>query len=221
MSFLQSKKVTKPTLVLSIILSLTLIVGINGNSAFAESNEEEMEDIVVKASPQIAKDPFLMKILKQLEIQKRDYALIKENPSKTNILKEKDETTKILDEKRKTAKELLNKELERLNKKYEEFTPRAAFSKFVSKMPDKVHNVYWGMFDFQDNKVKSAQEAMRKVIQNGGNHAEARQAFYDAAAMKRVELIEVTKNLNLKYGLADEAVQVTFDQFGKLPRSED
>jgi len=31
----------------------------------------------------------------------------------------------------------------------------------------------------------------------------------------------VTKNLNVKYGLADEKVQATFDKYGKLSRYDD
>lgn len=220
MSF-KSRIVTRQSSLMAIALSLVLMIGGSGNSVFAETSQEEFDDIVVKASPKIAKDPFLMKILKQLEIQKREYSLLKGNPEKSEKPDEIDQNTKILEEKRQKAKEILSQELAQLDKKYEDYTPRAAFSKFVSKMPEKVHNVYWGMFDFQDKKVKSAQEAMRKVIQNGGSQAEARQAFYDTAAMKRVELIEVTKNLNIKFGLAEKEVQETFDQFGKLPRSEE
>ena len=214
MSFLKTKKNPRHTILLPIILSISLLIGISGNFAFAETSSESTDEIVVKASPQIQKNPLLMKILKQLEIQKLQFAQLKNDQGKTT------ETQKILDEKRIIAKQRLDEELERMNKKYEDQTPRAAFSKFVSKMPEKVHNVYWGMFDFQDKKVKSAQKAMQEVIKTGGSMQEARQAFYDEAAMKRVQLIEVTKNLNIKYGLADDLVQVTFDEYGKLPRTD-
>jgi len=62
---------------------------------------------------------------------------------------------------------------------------------------------------------------MKRVLDNGGSYQDAREAYNKIAAIKRVELIEVTKNLNVKYGLADEKVQATFDKYGKLPRYDD
>jgi len=61
---------------------------------------------------------------------------------------------------------------------------------------------------------------MKKVLDNGGSLLEARDAYNNNAASKQVELVEVTKNLNVQYGLADSNVQLNFDQYGKLPRTD-
>ena len=107
-----------------------------------------------------------------------------------------------------------------MNNDYQDFTPKASFAKFVSKTPSKTHDVFWGMFDYQRMKVKAAQNAMKDVLDNGGSFKEAREAYYKAAATKRVDLIEASKELNIQFGLADTNIQNTFDKYGKLPRTE-
>lgn len=74
------------------------------------------------------------------------------------------------------------------------------------------------MFNFQQHKVSEARQAMKNVLDNGGSLQEARDAYHKAASVKRIQLIDITKNLNIKHGLADDSVQSTFDKYGKLPR---
>jgi len=69
-------------------------------------------------------------------------------------------------------------------------------------------------------KVDTARSAMKQVLDNGGTLAEARDAYFAHAATKRVQLIQVVKELNVEHGLAEKSVQDTYDEFGKLPRSE-
>jgi hypothetical protein len=105
-----------------------------------------------------------------------------------------------------------------MHDKYKDYTPKAAFTSFVSSKPIETHNVYWDMFNYQQQKVIDARKAMKIVLENGGSLQDARNAYHNEAAIKRVTLIEITKNLNVKYGLADEKIQSTFDKYGKLPR---
>ena len=130
----------------------------------------------------------------------------------------KAEHQKFIDQQRAIAKQELNKELDRMNDKYSDHTPKAAFTSFVSSKPADTQNVYWDMFKYQQQKVSNARLAMKAVLDNGGSLQEAREAYHNAGAIKRVQLIDMTKDLNIKHGLADESVQSTFDKYGKLPR---
>jgi hypothetical protein len=58
---------------------------------------------------------------------------------------------------------------------------------------------------------------MKQVLANGGTWEEAMTVFSQYAAIKRVEMIELNKNLNIKYGLANSTIQAQFNQNGLLP----
>ena len=203
-----SKSSLMPPALTSILI---LILSMNSNSAFAQTDYE----FTVVSGDQLKNNPFAQKILDRIKIMKQQII------EKQQKQKQLQEHQKFIEEQRKIAKQKLDEQLSRMNKDYEQYTPRASFTSFVSKMPTRVHDVYWGMFDYHREKVKTAQEAMKRVLDNGGSYQDAREAYNKIAAIKRVELIEVTKNLNVKYGLADEKVQATFDKYGKLPRYDD
>ena len=118
------------------------------------------------------------------------------------------------------AQERLSERLDAFMLKYQDKMPKAAFASFVEKKPDYIHGVFWGMFDYMQNKVDSARGAMKQVLDNGGSLSEARNAYFSHAETKRVQLIQVVEDLNVEHGLADKSVQDTFDEFGKLPRTE-
>lgn len=162
----------------------------------------------------VSKNPLAKQILERIEIAKQRIAELKQKQIQLN------EQQKFIEEQREIAKQKLSTQLDRMNKDYEDYTPKAAFTNFVSKMPEKVHSVYWGMFEYQSSKVQAANDAMNRILENGGSYAEARQAFNDIASTKRVQLIEMTKNLNIENGLADDKIQQSFDRYGKLPRTE-
>src|SRR5205807_5252592 len=92
------------------------------------------------------------------------------------------------------------------------------FGSFVSTINNtKVQNVYWEEFNFMSQRVDAGHTAMKKILDNGGTWKEAMQEFYKYAAIKHAELIEINKNLNVKYGLADPNVQNNFNVNGMLP----
>ena len=132
--------------------------------------------------------------------------------------KKQQEHQKFIDKQRELVKQKLAQDISRMHDKYKDNTPKAAFTSFVSSKPIETHNVYWDMFNYQQQKVMDARKAMKIVLENGGSLQEARNAYHSEAAIKRVTLIDMTKNLNVKYGLADEKVQSSFDKYGKLPR---
>jgi len=68
-------------------------------------------------------------------------------------------------------------------------------------------------------KVHNARDAMNEVIKNGGTRQEALQAYSDAAAIHKTQLVSINKDLNIKYNLADEKVQSLFNKDGKLNKT--
>ena len=84
----------------------------------------------------------MLKILDGIKIMKQQII------EKQQRQKQLQEHQKFIEEQRKIAKQKLDEQLSRMNKDYEQYTPRTSFTSFVSKMPTRVHDVYWGMFDY-------------------------------------------------------------------------
>ncbi len=199
------------TSVLFSIIALSFIPGTN-QSAFADSDTKP----VVKATEQLRKNPFAMKILAEMEKQKLRHKQMDGNSQPIQLTSKQIE----VEENRVIAQERLSERLDAFLVKYQDKMPKAAFAKFLDKKPDYIHGVFWGMFDYMQGKVDSARGAMKQVLDNGGSLKEARDAYFEHAQTKRVQLIQVVEDLNVEHGLADRAVQDTFDELGKLPRSE-
>lgn len=194
----------------TIMLMVAVPLVISGNNAYAQDQSG-----FTVLSGDLAKNPLAQKILERIEIAKQKIAEMQQKQQQIN------EKQQFLEEQRKIAKQRLNEELQQMNKDNADNTPRAAFTRFVEKTPEKVQDVFWGMFTIHSEKIKSAQDAMNQVLDKGGSYQEARDAYNKIAGIKRVDLIEATKNLNVNYGLADDSVQSTFDKYGKLPRYDD
>lgn len=198
--------------VLLSIVALSIIPGMNIIS-FADAESE----VVVKASKQLQKNPLAMKILAEMEKQKLRYKQITQGNSHPIQLTSQQME---VEEKRVIAQERLSERLDAFMLKYQDKMPKAAFTTFVEKKPDYIQGVFWGMFDYMQSKVDSARGAMKQVLDNGGSLAEAREAYFAHAQTKRVQLIQVVEDLNVEHGFADKSVQDTFDELGKLPRTE-
>jgi hypothetical protein len=208
----QGKTLFLPAVFVSII-AMVAFTGTNTTQiAFAASDNTE---ITVKASEELQKNPMAMKILAEMEKQKLRYQ------QQMQIKSQQSAQQAEVEEKRSIAKQRLNEKLDAFVEKYKDFMPKAAFSKFVEKKPQYVHNVFWGMFDYMQGKVDNARAAMKEVLDNGGSLREARDAYFEHAAAKRVQLIQAVEDLNVQHGLADKSVQDTFDEKGKLPRTDD
>ncbi|MDH3312828.1 MAG: hypothetical protein OEM28_06735 [Nitrosopumilus sp.] len=177
---------------------------------FAQSSTDS--GFTIKSTEQISKDPMVKSLLEKIEMMKQKFAQAKENQNKQQ------EHQKFIEQQRVLVKQALDKELDRMHDKYKDHTPKASFTSFVSSKPVETQNVYWGMFNYQQQKVSDARQAMKAVLDNGGSLQEAREAYHNAGATKRVQLVDITKDLNVKHGLADNTIQSTFDKYGKLPR---
>lgn len=175
---------------------------------------QSFADDGIKATDQIKKNPAQMQILKKIELSKK---ILAEMQKEKNVQTEK--ALKIA-EARKEAKARLNEEVTRMNAEYDQYTPKNAFTKFVSKKPAETQGVYWAMFNYQQEKVKSAKDARDQVLAHGGTTQEALDAYHKASAVNRVKVIELNKEYNVKYGGADASIQQAFDRNGKLPRTD-
>jgi len=175
---------------------------------------EPNSDFTVVAGEELKKNPTAIQILQNIEIAKKRLAEMQ------NAEKQKTEQEKFIDEQRRIAKELLDKDLARMNKDYEDFTPKNAFARFVSGFNSTHHAIYWDQFEYMNQKVKIATQAKESVLAKGGSYLQAQEEFIRYASMPRVEMIQLVSDLNIKYGFTDEALQEYFDENGKLPRYE-
>ncbi len=205
-------KIKPNYLVYSTLLGIILLSSISTNESIQVFAQTVDAEFTVRNAEQINLDPFAKSLLEKIEQMKQRLAEVEE------AKKKQQEHQKFIDQQRELVKQKLAQDISRMHDKYKDHTPKAAFTSFVSSKPIETHNVYWDMFNYQQQKVIDARKAMKIVLENGGSLQDARNAYHNEAAIKRVTLIDMTKNLNVKYGLADEKVQSSFDKYGKLPR---
>jgi seryl-tRNA synthetase len=168
----------------------------------------------IKATDKIKNNPVMMQMLKKIEQSKK---ILAEMQEKKRVA---DENAQKIQETRKAAQAKIDEEINRMKKDTEPYSPQSAFARFVSKKPTELQNVYWSMFNYQNDMIKSAQDARDKILADGGKRHDAWDAYYKNAATKRAKIIELTKEYNIKYANADASVQNSFDEKGKLPRTE-
>jgi len=173
-----------------------------------ESDDISTEDFewTTLVGDDLKNNPLVEKILKNIEISKQRIAELQQN----QFIKTEHE--KFIDEQRRISQEKLQVELDRMFKKYEDFSPRNAFAKYlVNKIPEKYHEMYWELFDYLQEKIQNARDAKDAVIRNGGSYAEARQAFIDIAAMPMSEKNAVLNKTHEKYGFVNVAGKFDLD----------
>ena len=198
-----------------LIISALFILPSNGSQlAFADSDQET----TILVSESLKKNPLAMQIIAEMEAQKKKYKELSEE-STPLVLPTREQI--IIEENRKIAQEQLENDIKSMNKEYLDFTPRNAFEKFVIKLNETHHGIFWDQFDYLEAKVQLAIAAKNQVLEDGGSFYEAQREYFKYASMPRVEMISYIQELNLKYGFADKDIQSNFDANGKLPRFED
>lgn len=168
----------------------------------------------IKATDKIMNNPAMMQMLKKIEQSKKILAEMQEQKRTADANAQK------LQEVRKAVQAKLNEEVERMKKDSEPYSPQNAFSRFVSKKPAELQTIYWSMFNYQNAKIKSAQDARDQILSDGGKKTDAWNAYYKNAATNRAKIVELTKEYNIKYANADAVTQSSFDAKGKLPRTD-
>ncbi|MFZ8907903.1 MAG: hypothetical protein ACO2YR_03125 [Nitrosopumilaceae archaeon] len=200
--------------ILLVIAGLLIMPATNGQQlAFAESDGGS----TLKVSDTLKKNPLAMQIIAEMEAQKLRYKQLSEE-SVPKILPTREQI--LIEENRKISEEMLQDDLDSMNKEYLDFTPKNAFAKFVEKLNSSHHGIFWDQFDYLNAKVQLAIAAKKDVLENGGTFYEAQREYFKYASMPRLEMISYIQELNVKYGFAEEDIQSNFDPNGKLPRFE-
>lgn len=187
------------------IIAALIALSVLAPSAFAQSDFKTIEG---------NDNPVLQDILEKIEFSKKQYLKSQEN----KIVQ--DEHQKFINEQRIAVQESLNQELERMEKNYEEFTPRNAFAKYVSNLNATNHDIFWDQFDYLQAKISLAKDARDSVLNQGGTYFDAMKKYVEFAKMPKVEMQNIVRELNIKHNLADADIQSNFDVNGKLPRFE-
>ncbi|MFZ9005685.1 MAG: hypothetical protein ACO293_02780 [Nitrosopumilaceae archaeon] len=200
--------------VLLVIAGLLIMPATNGQQlAFAESDGGS----TLKVSDTLKKNPLAMQIIAEMEAQKLRYKQLSEE-SVPKVIPTREQI--LIEENRKLSEEMLQNDLESMQKEYLDFTPKNAFAKFVEKLNSSHHEIFWDQFDYLNAKVQLAIAAKKDVLENGGTFYEAQREYFKYASMPRLEMISYIQELNVKYGFAQEDIQSNFDPNGKLPRFE-
>src|SRR5713226_960895 len=197
----------KASLLLAASTLASLLVISSLGFAWAETDSS---DVTIKASADIKNNPTAMKILKNIELFKKNYAVLQQ---KQQLI---DQQQKFVEEQRRIANQYLQIDLAGMNNLNNQNLPRNAYATFVSKVDNSTQNLFWDQFGFMEDKISKANEAKNNVLKNGGSMGEAWQAYNDALAMHKNDLVSVNKNLNVKYHFADAKTQNLFNKYGTL-----
>src|SRR5437660_4639799 len=173
-----------------------LIVVTNFGFAWADTGASNTNTIL--ATDAIKNNPTEMKILENIELFKQRYAAMQQ---KHQIV---DQQNQFIEQQRKIANAYLQNDLAGMNNGNDLTFPRNAYAVFVTHVDNSAQNLFWDQFNFMQEKVQNAKNAMNKVLQNGGTMQEALQAYDNEAAIHKNQLVSINKNLNIKYNLANE-----------------
>lgn len=185
-----------------------LFISIGMTNAHAQTDFKKIEGDELKNNP-VSQD-----ILKKIEIAKKQFEQIQDQKKKRDLHQ------KFIDEQRSIAKQSLKQEIQRMEKKYENFTPQNAFAKYVSSLNSTHHGIYWDQFDYLHTKVTLAKDARDSVLEQGGSYVDAMKQYVYFAKMPKIEMLNVIRDLNVKHNFANDSLQSNFDVNGKLPRYE-
>ncbi|MGY5149855.1 MAG: hypothetical protein ACW9W3_07305 [Candidatus Nitrosopumilus sp. bin_68KS] len=189
------------------IIASVIMMSVFSTNAFAQSDFKKFEGDELNNS--VSQD-----ILAKIEFSKKQFLMAKETENKRNAQQ------KLIDEQRNIAQESLKQEIKRMEKSYQEFTPRNAFAKYVSNLNATNHEIFWDQFDYLQVKISLARDARDSVLTNGGTFSEAMKQYVQFAKMPKIEMQNIVRELNIKHNLAQEDIQSNFDINGKLPRYE-
>lgn len=192
-NLLSSKQIIFVFSCIVVFFSLTIIIEI----PTAKAETEEYEFNVIEGDD-IKNDPTAQHILKQIELSKKILAQLQ-----SERITPLTEHQKFVEEQRKIAQEKLDVEVQRMNKKYEAFTPENAFASYVSNKPDYMQKFYWDQFNYLNNKVSLAKQQRDFILENGGSYQQAQQIFIQYATFPKSEVKSVFDELVEKHDLYD------------------
>ncbi|MDH3855836.1 MAG: hypothetical protein OES27_06915 [Nitrosopumilus sp.] len=187
-------------------ISISLI-----QTSYAQTTIDSGEQITF--TDNLLNDPAAQDILKKIEQTRK---LIEQLEQKEY---EKNQAQENLQKKRDMSVERLNQDLNEWERLWEKHSSRNTFNEFVNKKPSYVQGVFWDQFEFKEKKVNAGRIAMNQVLINGGTIQDAKDAYNKAAATKKIELIEMNSQFNIKHNLADHREQQIFNSTGQIHMS--
>ena len=187
-------------------ISISLI-----QTSYAQTTIDSGEQITF--TDNLLNDPAAQDILKKIEQTRK---LIEQLEQKEY---EKNQAQENLQKKRDMSVERLNQDLNEWERLWEKHSSRNTFNEFVNKKPSYVQGVFWDQFEFKEKKVNAGRIAMNQVLTNGGTIQDAKDAYNKAAATKKIELIEMNSQFNIKHNLADHREQQIFNSTGQIHMS--
>ncbi len=203
---------TKIQLVLAISAGSLLLSASYMGFAWADSGQNSVGNIQIKATDAIKNDPGMMKILYNIELFKQQYAAQQQKQAY------QDQQQKLIEQQRKLANDYLQADLASANNANDMSNPTNAYAGFVSKVDSSAQGIFLDEFAYMQAKVAQGKLAMNKVLQQGGSRSEALNAYYNGAATQKTELVDVNKAVNIKYHLADTNTQDLFNKNGNLKK---
>lgn len=202
---------TKIQLVLAISAGSLLLSASYFGFAWADSGQDSLGNIQIKATDAIKNDPGMMKILYNIELFKQQYAAQQQKQAYQA------QQQQLIDQQRKLANDYLQADLASTNNA-NDMSSSNAYSSFVSTVDSSAQGVFQDEFAYMQAKVAQGKLAMTKVLQQGGSRSDALNAYYGGAATQKTELVDVNKGINIKYHLADTNVQDLFNKNGNLKK---
>ncbi len=195
------------------VFSFTLLVSSGSSSVYAQNSDDSVNvsEWNTYNLDTILTDPTAQKILENIEISKQRLFEL-QNPQRIVT-----EHELYIEQQRKIVQQQLQEELDRMNDRYADFTPRAAFAKYVAKYPEEYHAFLWELFDYLYSKVELGREARENILANGGTRSDAQQAFIEHASITKAERIQYVNEMALKHGLVNKVSNI--HHFNDLPES--
>ena len=198
-------------LIPGVTIALALTLGANPENLAYAASQNQLESHTVTGQD-LNNNPLVAKILNEIEYSKKQVALLQKNQHDVAL------NDKLIAEQRTITKNLEEQALQIMQLEANKTSSKTVFTKFVSTVQNNnTKLVFLDEFDFTTKRIDAGHLAMKKILDNGGTYDEAIQEFSKYAAIKRVEMIETNKNLNIKYGLADAKTQADFNANGVLP----
>ena len=195
--------------ILAVTLSFVMLLSVTSYSVSAEEDSANVSEWEEYDKDKILSDPFAQRLLEYIKISKQRISELQ------NQQRIQTEHEKFIEQQRQIVNAQLQEELDRMNKKYADRTPRAAFAKFVSQYPEEYHDYYWSLFNYMYSKVEIAREQRDIVLANGGTHAAAQQVFVEHAKMTKSERINYAVAMVDKYELYNKVSDIK--DFNALP----
>ncbi|MDF2424005.1 MAG: hypothetical protein OPY03_01755 [Nitrosopumilus sp.] len=189
------------------IIASVMVLSVFGTNAFAQSDFKKIQGDELN-------NPISQEILAKIELSKKQFLQAKDAEDRRNAQQ------KLIDEQRAISQDSLKQELKRMEKTYEEFTPRNSFAKYVSNLNVTNDGIFWDQFDYLQTKISLARDARDSVLEQGGTFSDAMKQYVQFAKMPKIEMQNIVRELNIRHNLAEKDIQSNFDINGKLPRYE-